>query len=184
MSMSKARIEIIIGCMFSGKSTELIRRVSRYESIGMSVLVINHELDTRTDYAIQTHSNHRYKAKKIAHLMNSELISSEEFSNVQVIGVDEAQFFPDLREFALYCELKGKTLIIAGLSGDFKRRPFGHIFECIPLCDDIVLLSALDMVSRDGSQAIFSKRISDNREQTDIGASDKYVAVNRTNYLA
>jgi thymidine kinase len=181
--MTTARIEIIIGCMFSGKSTELIRRVSRYEAIGSRVLVVNHELDTRTDYAIQTHSNYRYSAVKVSRLMMPLLIESAEFKEARIIGVDEAQFFGDLREFALYCESQGKILIMAGLSGDFMRRPFGQILDCIPLCDDICLLSAMDMKDRDGSPAIFSKRIAATEELTDIGASDKYMAVSRKNYL-
>jgi thymidine kinase len=178
-----ARIEIIIGCMFSGKSTELIRRISRYEAIGYKVLVINHELDTRTDYAIQTHSDIRYSAIKSSRLMTPIFINSNEFNDAKVIGIDEAQFFPDLREFALFCEAHDKILIMSGLSGDFMRRPFGHILECIPLCDDVCLLSAMDMRDNDGSSAIFSKRISSTTELTDIGASDKYIAVSRKNYL-
>ena len=63
-------LELIIGCMFSGKSTELIRRIRRYQSIGKKVCVINHNADTRTDNKVQTHYGDNIDSLKYAHLMN------------------------------------------------------------------------------------------------------------------
>ena len=151
------RIEIILGCMFSGKSTELIRRLSRYEAVGISTLLINSSFDTRTDDGVKTHNNIIKNAKKTRNLMS--IVNTDEYITNNVIGIDEAQFFPDLKEFVLYSE-NNKTIIIAGLDGDSDRQPFGEILECIPFCDEVVKLTALDMVSKDGTKAIFSKRIS------------------------
>ena len=58
------RIEIILGCMFSGKSTELIRRLSRYDAVGITTLLINSELDSRTGKSVKTHTNIEKKAIK------------------------------------------------------------------------------------------------------------------------
>lgn len=175
------RIEIILGCMFSGKSTELIRRLSRYEAVGISTLLINSSLDTRTDNSVKTHDNVTKYAKKTTNLMS--IVDTQEYLSNNVIGIDEAQFFPDLKEFVLYSE-NNKTLIIAGLDGDSERQPFGQILECIPLCDEVVKLTAMDMVSKDGTKAIFSKRIScDNDSKILIGADEKYLAVSRNNFL-
>ena len=107
MSSLNCRIEIILGCMFSGKSTELMRRCSRDEVIGKNVLYINHSFDTRTGDFIQTHSSYRKNALKISLL---SLIPEKDFNDADVIGIDEAQFFPDLYEFVLKCEEKNKNI--------------------------------------------------------------------------
>ena len=175
------RIEIILGCMFSGKSTELIRRLSRYDAVNIKTLIVNSELDIRTGNSVKTHSNIEKKAMKSSKLM--DIIESNEFKTSKVIGIDEAQFFPDLYEFILASEKENKIVIIAGLDGDSDRKPFGQILNCIPLCDEVTKLNAMDMISNDGTPAIFSKRIIQNEEQICIGAKGDYVAVSRQNYL-
>jgi thymidine kinase len=174
------KIDIILGPMFSGKSTELIRRTSRLEAIGKNILYINHSNDTRTDDYIQTHSNTKKLAKKLNKLFDIDI---NELNNSDIIAIDEAQFFDDLYSFVIYCEKYNKDVIIAGLDGDYNRKPFGQILECIPLCNSVIKLTAMDMIDKDGSEAIFSKRISSSNDKIDIGASDKYIAVSRKNYL-
>ena len=82
--------------MFSGKSTELIRRLSRYESVGIPTLLINSSLDTRTDNNVKTHNNLTKSARKTKNLMS--LVNSIEYLSNNVIGIDEAQFFTDLKD--------------------------------------------------------------------------------------
>ena len=125
--MVKTRIEIILGCMFSGKSTELLRRCNRYKAIGKQILLINHENDTRTDNKIKTHNNVTQEAVKISKM--SELFSNHNdvFNNADVIGIDEAQFFDDLHSFVEKAESYNKIIIISGLDGDSNRKPFGEI---------------------------------------------------------
>jgi thymidine kinase len=177
-----SKIIIFIGSMFSGKSTALIRECSRFEAIGMDVLYVNHVYDVRTGDYIQTHTHNKKEAIKFSHLMN---IPDEVFNKAEVIGIDEAQFFPDLYEFVLKCEAADKTVVIAGLDGDSDRKPFGQILQCIPLCDSVTKLTAMDMISKDGSDAIFSLRLKNVSQdgQVCVGAADKFVAVNRSNYL-
>ena len=179
--MAQTRIEIILGPMFSGKSTELIRRTSCYKAIGKKVLRINHLKDTRTDDMIQTHSKLQKKAIKVSKLML--LIDNPDFVSSDVIGIDEAQFFDDLYEFIINIEPLNKIIIISGLDGDFKRRPIGQILDIIPLCDDVVKLTAMDMIDKDGTPGIFTKRISDNDTLIVIGAENEYMAVSRKNYF-
>lgn len=179
------RIEIILGCMFSGKSTELLRRISRYDAINNSILLINSTKDTRTGKSIKTHNNDVKTALKLDNLM--ELFNKdnlESYNNAKVIGIDESQFFPDLLKFIEQSERDDKIIIIAGLDGDSNRKPFGQILSCIPLCDTIVKLKAMDMISKDGTPAIFTKRIDNSSEQIYIGAKNKYLAVSRKNYLS
>ena len=176
------KLEIILGPMFSGKSTELLRRTSRYEAIGKKIFLINHAIDTRTQNAVKTHANHTKMAVKTDALM--PLIKLPEFQESDIIGIDEAQFFTDLYEFILAIENTDKIVILSGLDGDYKRKPFGKILECIPLCDTVTKLSAMCMQSKDGTPAIFSKRIIKNNQQTLVGDIDEYIAVNRNNYLS
>ena len=111
------------------------------------------------------------------------MCTDPKFEEADVIAVDESQFFGDLHSFCLICEIEDKILIIAGLDGDSNRQPFGEIMRCIPLCDTVVKLTAMDMISKDGTVAIFSKRIGAGDDVINVGGADKYVAVSRENYL-
>ena len=174
---------MFIGPMFSGKSTELMRQVSRYKAIGKKVLVINHTNDTRTDESIKTHNNIKHIAVKVSNLLL--LITKNMLEDIDIIAIDEAQFFPDLKEFILNIERTNLILYMAGLDGDSDRNPFGQILDCIPLCDSVVKLRALDMINCDGhTKAPFTLRIKDTTDsQIQIGAKDCYKAVSRENFL-
>ena len=180
------RVEIILGCMFSGKSTELLRRCNRYRAIGKNIILINHVVDTRTDSSIKTHDGTKNEAIKLTNLMS--LIQDKQYRNIlyesSVIGIDEAQFFDDLVEFVLAIERLNKIVIIAGLDGDSKRQPFGQILQCIPLCDTVVKLTAMDMVKKDGSAAIFTKRVNQDKQTVLVGAEESYQAVSRESFLS
>lgn len=178
--MTSSRIEIILGCMFSGKSTELLRRCNRYSAIDKNVLLINSSKDSRTDNSIKTHQNIKQKAIKTEFLV--PIIDSPEFKNSYVIGIDEAQFFSDLYDFVINAEKHNKIIIIAGLDGDSNRQKFGQILDCIPLCDTVEKLTAMDMIDKDGTPGIFTQRIVNNKGQVLVGSSDYYVAVSRKNY--
>jgi thymidine kinase len=175
-------IDIILGPMFSGKSTELLRRCSRLSAIGKKVLYINHTFDTRTDDSIQTHSKIRESAIKLTKLADTP---EEKYNEADIIAIDEAQFFDDLYAFVLQCERDEKSVIMSGLDGDSNRRPFGQILECIPLCDSVVKLTAMDMMDKDGTEAIFTVRLksTNNKDQVCIGAQDVYASVSRKNYM-
>ena len=172
--------EIIIGPMFSGKSTELYRRINRYRCIDKNVLVINHKNDTRTG-GISTHDGKEYNAIKLDDSGLMEL----SVEGIDVIGIDEAQFFNNLREFILKCERYNIIIVVAGLDATSDRVPFGdyNILNTIPLCNRIDKLSAMCMVSKDGTLASFSKRISGDEGEVCIGAGDKYIAVCREKFL-
>tara|TARA_B100000963_G_C22586389_1_gene653319 strand:- start:126 stop:668 length:543 start_codon:yes stop_codon:yes gene_type:complete len=180
--MSNTRVEVILGCMFSGKSTELLRRTNRYRAIGKEILLINHSYDNRTDESIKTHSNMKQTAIKTDRL--ESILELDSFKTCDVIGIDEAQFFPDLLRFVKNAELHSKIIIVAGLDGDYKREPIGEILQVIPLCDEVVKLNAMDMIDRDGSPGIFSKRIVEGDDQVLVGANESYAAVSRKNYFS
>jgi thymidine kinase len=178
--MNSFRLEIIIGCMYSGKSTELMRRCLRYKAIGKNIVFINHINDTRTDNNIKTHEGTIYDAFKYLNLL--QLANTVDLNKYDVIGIDEGQFFPDLKEFILYIEKYNKIIIVAGLDGDYQRKPMGQILEIIPLCDTVDKLTAMDMVDCNGTPGLFTKRIVNDDSQLLIGGKDKYMAVSRKNF--
>jgi len=175
-------LELIIGCMFSGKTSELIRRIRRYESIGKNVCVINHSKDTRTDKKIKSHNNDSIISLKYEKLMNFVYSIKEPYD---VICIDEAQFFDDLFvSVQTLVDVKRFHVIVAGLNGDYRRCNFGQIHELLPLADDIHHCKAFCGLCKDGKQlAIHTKRLSSGKDVVDVGAADKYVAVCRDCYF-
>ena len=170
------RIEIIMGCMFSGKSTELIRRLKRHRAINESILVINSTKDTRSELeVIKTHNSDTFSCVKVSDL--SELCVE---NTHDIVAIDEAQFFTGLRPFVERLLGNTKTIIIAGLDGDFRQRSFGEIFDILPLADEVLKLHALCMVCKDGTLAPFTRRFCEDRETQElVGDHDIYKAVCR-----
>jgi thymidine kinase len=168
--------------MFSGKSTELIRRIRRFQSIGKDVCIINHQSDTRTGDKVETHYGDGVEALKYVHLMN--FVNGTNAQAYDVICVDEGQFFGDLYQ-AVMMMVEGYRLqvVVAGLSGDFRREPFGDILRLIIKAEDVLFCKAYCGICKDGTLAPFTKRISEGKKQVDVGDSDKYTAVCRACYL-
>jgi thymidine kinase len=100
------------------------------------------------------------------------------YNNAKVILVNEAQFFPDLEEYIKRMILDKKNIYICGLDGDFEQKKFGQILDLIPLCDKITKFTSLCAICKDGTPAIFSKRLTEEKQQTIIGA-DNYIPVCR-----
>lgn len=179
-----ARVELIVGPMFSGKTTELLKRVHRFRALEVPTLVLTSALDTRAG-GLSTHAPHALgvPCEKVFRL--SDVLHRASFVEARVIAVDEAQFFEDLVGFVRICERENKHVIIAGLDGDYKREPFGDVLLCVPLCDTIDKLTALEL-RPDGTTrpAIFTHRRDDlNESVIDVGGENKYVAVSRESYL-
>ena len=97
-----------------------------------------------------------------------------------IILIDEIQFYPDAHIFCDKWANEGKIIEASGLNGDYRRKPFEQISLLIPLCDNIKHLVAVD--KKDGNDAPFTCRLSDDNQQTLIGGNDIYQAMNRNNY--
>lgn len=164
--------------MYSGKTTELMRQCKSLSSIDKKVLVVNHKFDVRCKDAVKSHDNHTLKALKVKRLADIDERLIEEHD---VIAIDEAQFFEDLHSFVKFYETK--YIIVAGLSGDYKRQKFGQILDLIPYADNVQKLSAYCKICNDGTLAHFTKRITSNTELVVIGAQTEYMAVCRKHYL-
>lgn len=174
-------LELIIGPMFSGKSTKLIRKVQLARSIDKTVLVIKPSIETR------------YGEDKIfSHSMQSEICLSS--SNLEMfhkdiklfdlIVIDEGQFFPDLKKYVLsWVDEYNKNVIVAGLDGDFERKPIGQVLELIPYADKCKKLTSFCKMCNDGTPAIFTKRLNPCEEQIKVGGSESYIPLCRKHYL-
>ena len=177
-------IDIIMGCMFSGKSTELIRLANRYKVLDMKVLIVNHKLDNRySEDAVATHSDIKMDCLSIDRLSKIKENYKTPYKESQVIIIEEAQFFEGLYDFVLdSCEKDGKHVIVVGLDGDSNRNMFGDIIKLIPVCDSVKKLYGLCVRCKDGTKACFTKRLVDNDSQVFIGTSE-FQAVCRKCYL-
>jgi len=168
-------LQIIMGNMFSGKTSELIRQLKRQKIIGKNILVVNSAKDTRSaEPVLKTHDGVTFNCIKTNDL--GYLASLQSFKDAQVIGIDEAQFFKNLKVFVEYCLMHGKYVIMAGLDGDYKQRKFGELIDCIPLADCVKKLRALCTVCNDGTPGPFTVRTVDNNDLVLVGDTDMYTA--------
>jgi thymidine kinase len=164
------KLRIIMGCMFSGKTTNLIKTVQ--ELPAKDVLVINHISDTRySTEMLSTNDNIQIRCiflEKLASIPTAAMTARAKY-----IFINEAQFFPDLYDAVVQLLAANKSVFVYGLDGDYRKRPIGQILNLIPLCDSCEKLTAKCEVC--GERAIFSKRISDSGPQILVGQKDLYI---------
>ncbi|KFM57705.1 Thymidine kinase, cytosolic, partial [Stegodyphus mimosarum] len=174
---SNGHIQVIFGPMFSGKTTELIRRLKRYQIANHQCLIIKYSQDSRySDTGIATHDRQILDA--VSTTVLSDLRNAA--MNYSVIGIDEGQFFPDTVSFAEEMANNGKIIIIAALDGTYQRKGFGNIIDLIPLAESVIKLTAVCMLCF--QDASYTKRIGSEKQIEIIGGTDKYMAVCRSCY--
>ncbi len=179
-------IQLIIGPMFSGKTSELIRRISRYSIAQKKCIIIKYVKDTlypltNENKQLRTHDYKIHEAVSTS-LLN-ELDKSEIIKKYDIIGIDEGQFFEDLHSFTqTMCDVYGKIVIIAALSGTFQKKPWDSISNIIPLANKISFFKAVCCrCHKDG--AAFTHRRSSEKEIQVIGGLEKYWPVGSKCYI-
>lgn len=175
------KLELIIGNMFSGKSTELIRRINREKSINTRIVVINYRGDNRyaTD-SVATHDQTKVNCLKLNKLSDFD---NDLINNYDSFFIDEGQFFSDLYLFVLnLVDNCNKHVVVSGLDGDCYRKPFGDLVKLIPVCDTVDKLQAYCTICNNGTFAPFTKKINNDNQLIDIGGSNKYISVCRKHY--
>jgi thymidine kinase len=166
-------LNLIIGPMFSGKTTELLRIAKRLKSIDLKVLLLNYHEDIRySTTEMKTHDNTGLPCKFIVNFDNLE------YDDYDIICINEAQFFNKLVPFCKNALSKGKTIYACGLDGDYKQEKFGEILDLIPLSDTITKLHAFCSICKDGTPAYFTRRLCSNKHQKLIGTKE-YIPVCR-----
>ena len=119
---------------------------------------------------------------KLSSIWKNKNDITTEIGKAKVILINEGQFFEDLYECVIdMINLYDKKVYIAGLDGDFERKQFGQILDLIPMCDNITKLTSLCSICKNGTLAIFSRRLSSEKIQTLVG-SENYIPVCRNCY--
>lgn len=138
----RGSLEVIAGCMFSGKTEELMRLIRRAEYARQKIVTIKHAIDNRVDVrCINSHAGRILTAHAAQDLEGLRAGISAETS---VVAIDEAQFFPrHLIDFVEEMVASGKRVIAAGLDTDFRGMPFGVMPELLTLADHVTKLTAI-----------------------------------------
>ncbi len=170
------RIEVITGPMFSGKSEELIRRLKRARIAKQRVACFKPDIDQRYHRtAIASHSSQTHDAETVATLDLLRERRAGQMEEIEVIGIDEAQFFDEtLLELVQELMHSGKRVVMAGLDTTFTGEPFGAIPQFLAIADEVLKLSAVCMVC--GQPAIHTQRLGHSQELVVVGAAGVYEA--------
>lgn len=163
-------IEVIAGSMFSGKTEELIRRLKRAKIAKQKVEIFKPAIDIRfSQTEVVSHDENSIHSTPVENSANILLLTG----NVDVIGIDEAQFFDKgLIEVATKLANMGIRVIVAGLDMDFKGKPFGPIPDLMAVADHITKVHAICV--KCGNIAQFSHRLSEKEQVVLLGEKDVY----------
>ncbi|MGE5313378.1 MAG: thymidine kinase [Acidobacteriota bacterium] len=172
MPQNTGWIEVIAGCMFSGKTEELIRRLRRAQIARQKVLIFKPKIDNR------------YSANQIVSHSEQSLISTviedareilTHAADAQVIGIDEGQFFgPNIVDICEQLANSGKRVIVAGLDQDYRGKPFEPMPQLMAVAEYVTKTLAICMVC--GNPADRTQRITDSHERVVVGAKGAYEA--------
>ncbi len=194
LSDNEGRLDIILGTMFSGKTSYILGEITKMAELNYKILYINIEFDNRSEQMFSTHNpffeNHTDFVKKENIQKNVTMIKTKNLLNLDIIKydviiVDEAHFFDDLIDFTNKCLTERKKIIVAGLQADFRGIKFGKILDLIPICTNITRLHAYCSECAKTKKcriAIYSKRVIKSKKITEIGGSDKYIPVCREHF--
>jgi len=185
-------LELIIGPMFSGKTSRILEIYRKAHYCNANIFVLNHSIDKRyAENEVVNHNNEKIPCTNYENIRDfitnriepHHAIVNNKYDNVVLIN--EGQFFTDIKEGAI--ELVEKfnfKVYICGLDGDFLRRPFGNFLDLIPYSNAVVKLNSLCVKCKDGTEASFTYRYSSgNNNQIMVGADESYIPVCRKCYI-
>ncbi len=169
-------IEVVCGCMFSGKTEELIRRLNRALIAKQKVEIFKPAIDKRYHHEkIVSHAEREIRSTPVQFANDIILLAGD----CDVVGIDEAQFFDDsIVEVCNQLANGGKRVIVAGLDMDYEGKPFGPMPNLLAVAEFVTKVHAI--CAQTGELASFSFRLSDNDAQVVLGEKDKYEARSRS----
>lgn len=172
-------IEVICGCMFSGKTEELIRRLNRALIAKQKVEIFKPVTDKRYhEENIVSHNENAIRSTPVNFAQDILLLSGD----CDVVGVDEAQFFDEsIVEVCNTLANSGKRVIVAGLDMDFEGKPFGPMPYLLAVAEFVTKVHAI--CAQTGELASFSFRLTDNKNQVLLGERDQYEARSRGSFI-
>lgn len=176
--MRRGRIEVICGSMFSGKTEELIRRMKRAKFARQNVEIFKPAIDVRySEEDVVSHEGNAISSTPIDSSASILLMSA----GVDVVGIDEAQFFDEhIVEVCNELANQGTRVIVAGLDLDFKGLPFGPMPALLAIADEVTKVHAICV--RCGSLAYVSHRLVSNDKQVLLGETQEYEPLCRECY--
>jgi thymidine kinase len=171
-------IEVICGCMFSGKTEELIRRLNRALIAKQKVEIFKPKTDSRYHAEnIVSHNENEIRSTPVNFASDILLLAGDS----DVVGIDEAQFFDDaIVEVCNQLANSGKRVIVAGLDMDFEGKPFGPMPNLLAVAEFVTKVHAI--CTNTGELASFSFRLSDNNEKVMLGERNQYEARSRKSF--
>ncbi len=172
------RIEVVCGSMFSGKTEELIRRMKRAKFAKQKVEIFKPAIDTRySEEGVVSHDRNSIRSTPIDSSGSILLLASD----IDVVGVDEAQFLDNgLVEVCNELANRGVRVIVAGLDMDYKGMPFGPIPELCAIADEVTKVHAICV--KCGALAYVSHRLVHNDKRVLLGEQDEYEPLCRECY--
>ena len=172
-------IEVICGCMFSGKTEELIRRLNRAIIAGQKVEIFKPAIDVRYHrQLIVSHNESTIRSTAVQFAGDLMLLSGD----CDVVGIDEAQFFDNaIVDICNTLANEGKRVIVAGLDMDYKGKPFGPMPQLLAIAEYVTKLHAI--CARTGELASFSFRLAPGDEQIVLGERTQYEARSRKAFI-
>lgn len=173
-----SKIELILGCMFSGKTTELLRRLDTHKAAGNTTILVSPQRDTRTPNSVVTHSGITVPAYKLNNIGD---MTPEFIKQYDVIGIDEGQFFEDISLIDEISIQNNKIIIITFLSQNYLLQSFPNLNIVVSLATNITHMRGV-CASCKGSRSCYTRRKIQNNEPILIGGSDVYKPVCRICY--
>jgi thymidine kinase len=174
------RIEVICGSMFSGKTEELIRRLKRLKYANQSFKVFKPEIDTRNKKnIIKSHGKIEIEAETVSSAKEILDLSID----INVVGIDEAQFFSE--DLVAVCNTlanRGTRVIVAGLDMDFSGKPFGPMPNLMAIAEGVTKVHAV--CSETGEPALYSYRKGKNDNVVLLGEKDEYEPLSRKAFIS
>ena len=172
---------VIVGSMFSGKTTELIRRIKRYQFAGKKTVIYKPSIDVR--YSVENVNSHdglKYPARVIPNDERGISILAGEYKLYDVIGIDEIQFFPSSVVYLIDKISYEKDVIAAGLNLDYRGKPWETVEKLLPYADQIITVSAVCYIC--GAEATRTIRTSESKDRILIGGEENYKPVCRKHF--
>lgn len=173
-------LEIVLGPMFSGKSSYALSYIRRQKAIGRNVLAVKPSIDRRYSEQDEIVTHNQEKIPCVIWDPSAALTPNRFMLQADCIVIEEAQFFKGLSIFCEYMIGVGKNIVMVGLDGDAHRQPFRELLECIPLANNVTKLSGLCCECKDGTEAPYTRykeNVNQKGSQVDVGGAEKYKAV-------
>lgn len=183
IAIKEGYLELILGPMFSGKTSTLKKIYDQCIYCNIPVMVINYSADNRYCDAsmMSTHDKIMIPCIKSTTILEVLENHKETLETAEVILINEGQFFSDIFHIIELVEIRHKRVYICGLDGDFQKNKIGSLLDLIPHCDNVCKLKSLCSECRTGKSGLFSYRITNEKDQVVIGV-ENYKPVCRSCY--